>query len=66
MLKVVTALCAATVVAIGVSALSPAEADCTVSLSERDGQVIEQVVCTDGSFLEVAHAQVPARESEAK
>ena len=64
MLKLAAAIGTAALFAIGAGSYSTPQADCSVTVTEEGGQVIEQVVCNDGSSLELTHTETRVRQSE--
>ena len=61
MLKLAAAVGTAALFALGAGSYSTSQADCSVTVKEEGGQVIEQVVCNDGSSLELTHTETRVR-----
>ena len=64
MVKLATAIGTAALLALGAGSLGSPKSDCSVTVTEEGGQVIEQVVCNDGSSLEIAHMETHVRERD--
>ena len=57
MIKFVAALGAAALLALGAGTMTDPSSGCEMAVLNRDGQLIEIVVCDDGSSFEVAHGE---------
>ena len=57
MIKLVTAFGAAALLALGAGTMGTPSSGCEMVVLNQDGQLIELVVCDDGSSFEVAHGE---------
>jgi hypothetical protein len=57
MIKFVTVFGAAALLALGAGAITDPSSGCEMVVLNRDGQLIEIVVCDDGSSFEVTHGE---------
>ena len=64
MLKLAAAVGTVTLLALGAGGYSTPAADCSMTVTEEAGQITEQVMCDDGSSLQLTHSETYVREKD--